>query len=132
MKYPWNLKSINEKNNLNKINYLHQHITCFRAPTSLVPSPHINVILPTVLKVVMMSSFCSGATLAKTWDNDSSMHCKDYNKKPVSNIMNKSEPSHKEWLVEQQKSVVTFQSSPPQYRDHESLIKLHPLYHSNQ
>jgi hypothetical protein len=41
-------------------------LTCFRAPTSLVPSPHIRVILPTVLKVVKISSFCSGATLAKT------------------------------------------------------------------
>ena len=44
-----------------------RHFTCFSAPTSLVPSPHINVILPTVLKVVKISSFCSGATRAKTW-----------------------------------------------------------------
>lgn len=35
-----------------------QYTTCFKAPTSFVPSPHINVILPTDLNVVMMSSFC--------------------------------------------------------------------------
>lgn len=40
---------------------------CFKAPTSLVPSPHIKVTLPDDLKVVIINSFCSGATLANTF-----------------------------------------------------------------
>ena len=33
-----------------------------------MPSPHISVILPAALSVTSTSSFCSGDTRAKTWE----------------------------------------------------------------
>ena len=114
---------------------LPKHITCFKAPTSLVPSPHIKVNRPTVLKVVMISSFCSGATLAKTWDKKCNCHWRRQYQKLCSNVLLlsvRSKPSNREWPEDELMSVATSQCNHLQYRDHESLIKTRPLSHWNQ